>query len=102
MHICSPEGQLCLGMQQEKCDQQVEGGNSAPLLCSCKTPPAVLHPVLGPQHKKDVELLEWIQRKGTKMIRGLEQLPYRDWLRELGLLNLKKRRFQGYLIAAFL
>ena len=29
----------------------------------------------GPQHKKDMELLERVQRKATKMIRRLEHLP---------------------------
>jgi len=27
-----------------------------------------------PQHRKDVELLEWGQRRATKMIRGMEHL----------------------------
>ena len=45
---CSPEGQLYPALHQEKCDQKVEGGDSAPLLWTCETPTEVLHPVLGP------------------------------------------------------
>ena len=54
-----------------------------------------------PQHRRDMDLLEHIQRKATKMIQRVECLFYEDRLRELGLLNLEKRRLQGDLRAAF-
>jgi len=55
----------------------------------------------GPQHRKDLELLEWVQRRVMKVIRGPEHLPYKDRLRELGLFSLEKRRFWGNLTAVF-
>ena len=55
----------------------------------------------GPQHKEDMELLEWVQRRAIKMIRGLENLSYKDRLRELVMFSLEMRSLQADLIAAF-
>ena len=51
--------------------------------------------------RKDIELLEKVQKRATRMIDGFADKDYNDRLKEVGLTTLETRRKRGDLIEAF-
>lgn len=57
--------------------------------------------VWNPHFKKDIEIVEKMQRRATKQIPTLKEMSYEDRLRKLNLPTLKFRRMRGDLIEVY-
>jgi hypothetical protein len=54
-----------------------------------------------PYYQKDIDKLERVQRRVTKIIPSLRNKPYEERLKELNLFSLSQRRMRGDLIQVF-
>lgn len=79
---CRLQSKWYPGLHEKQHGQQVEGGDSAPLLCPDETSPGELW--------KGIDWLEQVQRRAMKVIRKMEQLFYRERMRELEMFILEK------------
>lgn len=54
-----------------------------------------------PHYRKDIEMLEKVQRRATKLINGFDRLDYESRLRELDMFSLERRYKRGDMIEVY-
>ena len=54
-----------------------------------------------PYFRKDIAMIETVQRRATKLIEGLRDMSYSERLSYTGLISMEKRRVRGDLIQVF-
>ncbi len=69
---------------------------------------ALVRPILeygqqasSPYLRRDIALMEHIQRRATRKVKGMRELSYEERLRRLNIVSLERRRLRGDLILAY-
>lgn len=88
--LCALAAQMASPGQHQQRSGSGQGRDCPLLLCPCNSPHLQYYILVCPQHRRDVEQLEWVLRKVTKIFSGLEHLSYGEMLRELDLSSLEK------------
>ena len=57
--------------------------------------------IWNPYLKKDIECIEKIQRRATKLVHGFNKMSHEQRLKALGLYSLQRKRLRGDLIETY-
>ena len=58
-------------------------------------------PIWNPTLQRDINLLEFVQRRFTKQIIGIKELPYSDRLKSLGVLSIRNLRTYADMVTIY-